>query len=198
MVKLSQVVQLAEEAHQGDVWRDGKTPFLFHPLAVASLVLKYGGSMAQACAAVLHDLIDRPVAEHARLEREFGREIADLAHAFASPQGRDEDWNASRKAYIAQVKKLPDAAKLLVLCEELHEISELLRSLSHLTQPEVWKRYPVPAMNVAWYFKEIFVAIHSAWREDKDPARRALLSDYAKLLVELNQIVFESGPAGRA
>lgn len=196
---LDRALALAEAAHADEKWRDGVTPYLSHPLAVASLVLRHGGTNAEAAAALVHDLIDRPSGRREALVDALGSEAAQIAHAFADPPAvSDSDWNAKKKAYLAQFRTAAASAQFVIVCEEFHELTDLLRELRRSAPPEVWRRYPVPAMNVAWYFKEIFAAAHAAWKSDAPAGRRALLAEYARVLVELNEIVFESGPAGRA
>src|SRR5690348_12212904 len=110
-MELHNALALAEHIHQGTAKSGTDYPFLYHPLAVASLVLKYGGSLAQAQAALLHDTIVDPQISEERLTREFGPEVARLAFAFADPPPSAntggakalEVWQRTRESYLVKL-----------------------------------------------------------------------------------------------
>ena len=56
--RFTKAVELAVEVHKGQLKKLTDNPYIFHPLAVASLVMQYGGDEEQAMAAVVHDTID--------------------------------------------------------------------------------------------------------------------------------------------
>lgn len=50
--------QAAARAHQGQVRKDGTTPYIVHPACVAFLVSLYGGSQSAIIAAWMHDIME--------------------------------------------------------------------------------------------------------------------------------------------
>src|SRR6185312_2038802 len=107
--------------HQGTLKKGTRYPFLYHPLAVASLVLKYGGNEAQARAALLHDTIAEPGVTRPMISDRFGAEVARLAYTFADPETPREiqrDWQKLRQAYLEKLAQADDDALLVVACEE--------------------------------------------------------------------------------
>lgn len=161
---------------------------LYHPLAVAALVLKYGGNSAQAQAALLHDTICEPGVTWESLHSEFGEEVANLAFAFQDPapsENTPQDWASQKRNYLAKVNSLPEPALLVILCEELHELTELVGDLKNRGH-STWKRYPVPDRDIAWYFRKI---IEIAYQ--KRPTPDPLTLDLARLTRQLVQFVHE-------
>ena len=55
-VLVGRVFGIAASAHAGQYRRDGKTPYVKHPVAVADRVAKYGHEYV--CVAYLHDVIE--------------------------------------------------------------------------------------------------------------------------------------------
>src|SRR5258706_16302357 len=77
----------ATEKHRGQVRKDADaTPYIQHPIALASLLWEVGIEDAEVlAAAILHDTIEDTQTTYDELEREFNRSIADLVAA-----GEDE------------------------------------------------------------------------------------------------------------
>lgn len=184
MTTLSKVVEFAESIH-GKELKNG-VPFLYHPMAVASLVLKYGGSQEQMLAALLHDTICSENATEQKLAQLFGEKVAALTYTFADPPlPKEASWRATKQAYLDKVATLAEEKLLLVGCEELHEIEELLYSLKYVGV-KTWERYPVHGMEVTWYFRELFSILYKNLK-----TQRALVSEFSTKLKILKDCVFE-------
>lgn len=185
---LSKSIEFAQKTHLGQHWKGTNRPMLYHPLAVAALVMKYGGDEAQIDAAILHDLICEPGISFQVLEKAFGTEAATLAYAFEDPPPPENwgtDWASLRKLYLAKIETLSEKALLIVLCEELHELTELmtdLRNEGHAT----WKRYPVPDRDITWYFRKITEIAYK-----KRPTKDSLVLDFSRMTRQLVLFVHE-------
>src|SRR5688572_28264813 len=55
--KLTEAFRFAMDKHHGQLRKLSARPFVYHPFAVAVLVLQYGGTDEQAQAAFVHDTI---------------------------------------------------------------------------------------------------------------------------------------------
>lgn len=111
----------AEARHAGQTRRDGRTPYVVHPLRVARLVRECGvGDPDLECAALLHDVVEdtlRPGEDDAGLlweiDGRFGPRVArlvgELTKAPAGVESRREyDWSFARKSPGACLVKLAD------------------------------------------------------------------------------------------
>ena len=56
--RFTDAVDYARVAHAGQVRKGSGIPYLYHLLAVSSLVLEFGGDEDQAIAGLLHDVIE--------------------------------------------------------------------------------------------------------------------------------------------
>ncbi|MEX2287770.1 MAG: HD domain-containing protein [Planctomycetaceae bacterium] len=70
----------AARSHQGQLRKDGKTPYVAHPFRVAMTVRQLFNvdDTAVLCAALLHDVIEDTPADYDDLQAEFGAEVADM------------------------------------------------------------------------------------------------------------------------
>jgi hypothetical protein len=187
---LTQALAFAEKYHSNKFKKGTEILFIYHPIAVASLVFKYGGTETQAQAAVLHDTIGEGEVSRDDLVSRFGAEVANLVFGFADPEQPSSgklSWGDEKKAYLNKVHGLTEDQVFLVACEELHEGSELLHDLKYYGS-HVWRRYPVHGMEVFWYFKELLRIFHEKLTE---PRYRPLVSEFAGLVKSLKEIVLE-------
>jgi (p)ppGpp synthase/HD superfamily hydrolase len=186
---LAAALEWAEKVHSTQKWKNTSQPFLHHPLAVAALVLFYGGDFQQAQAALLHDLIGEGVSCD-EIAKQFGEATADLVRVFEDPPevsvGKWE-WSEAKKAYLKKVESLSERSLLVIACEELHELTTLNLDLKSLGR-DVWNRYPVPGRDVGWYFRTLLNILYPKLNEVRS---KALVSEFATQTKLLSNVVFE-------
>jgi len=70
----------AARSHQGQLRKDGKTPYVAHPFRVAMTVRQLFDvdDVTVLCAALLHDVIEDTPADYDDLQEEFGAVVADM------------------------------------------------------------------------------------------------------------------------
>jgi len=197
MTLMSRALDWAEGAHAGQTRKDGVASFLVHPLAVASLVLRFGGSSDQAAAALLHDTLGLNGITLDSIRSEFGERVAGLVEAFVDPELPADipaeilekyPWETAKKAYISKLQGLDSEALLVIGCEEFHELTELASELRSAPPVEVWKRRPAHPMNYGWYYKEILKVMTTRLASGHT---RALVTEFALELRQLQERVFE-------
>jgi (p)ppGpp synthase/HD superfamily hydrolase len=189
-MKLNDAFAFACAHHAGKTKPGTGAPFLYHPLAVASLALKHGGGEDQAVAALLHDTIGDGKVTESDLSGKFGPEVARLVFAFTDPPlPPGADWTATRKAYLEKLATLDEAALFVIACEELHEISDLMID-QRFKGPAAWKRFAAPAMSVFWYFRELLQVLYKKLSAER---YRPLVAEFGGQVKEMSGIVFEEG-----
>jgi len=182
-----QAVKIATEAHSLQYKRGTETPILYHPLAVASWVLKCGGSEDQAIGALLHDAVCDSPELLKTLSTEFGSKVSDVVQAFQDPTEvpagvtmvGDTEWARSKKMYLHKMSELPSDVLLVIACEELHELSEWVIDYS-VNGSAMFSRFQkANRMEWFWYYKECLRIFMKGLTED---SHRALLTEYAARL----------------
>jgi hypothetical protein len=115
----------AERMHAGQRRTDG-TPFIFHPLEVASLLYYAGATDHLIAAGVLHDVLEKTSASEEDLRQEFGLQITRLVLSVS-----DDDQIASyAKRKAALRRQVADAgvdALMLFAADKLSKLRELRR-----------------------------------------------------------------------
>ena len=74
---VTRAYRFSEASHRGQQRASGE-PYLSHPLEVANLLVNFKMDVTTVTAGLLHDVLEDTAATKADLEREFGRDIAEL------------------------------------------------------------------------------------------------------------------------
>lgn len=117
---LLKAISFAARVHQGQFRKDGRTPYASHPFRVCLTLRHVFGVDDERllAAAALHDVIEDTTTDFDDVEKHFGRDVAQWV-AYMSKDMRLPE-SLRENAYRAQLRKAPDAVKLLKLAD-LHD-----------------------------------------------------------------------------
>lgn len=164
--RLATALAMAVEAHQGQFRKGTNIPYISHPMAVASLVIEYGGSEDQAIAGLLHDAIeDGGEAYATRIHEAFGPAVLALVEACsdgtaeskaaaATPEAKQADWKRRKEGYLARLEAEDPAALLVTACDKLHNVRSIVADLESIG-PVVFDRFTAGRDGTLWYYSEI-------------------------------------------
>jgi GTP diphosphokinase / guanosine-3',5'-bis(diphosphate) 3'-diphosphatase len=135
---LERAYQFSERSHRGQQRASGE-PYLSHPLQVASLLVDFKMDVTTVTAGLLHDVLEDTGATKDDLEREFGKEIAELVDgvtklgklAFSSREERQAE--NFRKMLVAMARDL--RVLMIKLADRLHN----MRTLDYLASDRARK-----------------------------------------------------------
>jgi (p)ppGpp synthase/HD superfamily hydrolase len=113
----------AREKHRDQQRSDG-SPFIQHPLEVASLLQSVGSSEHLVAAGALHDLVEKTDVTAAELEGRFGARITRLVLA-VSDDDRIQGYGERKAALRRQVAGAGDEALALFAADKLSKVREL-------------------------------------------------------------------------
>ena len=118
-------IAYAKRKHAGQQRGDG-TPFVQHPLEVASLLHDAGAPDHLVAAGALHDVLEKTDVNAAELRRRFGPEITQLVSA-VSDDGRIAGYASRKAALRRQVASAGNEALELFAADKLSKLRELCR-----------------------------------------------------------------------
>jgi guanosine-3',5'-bis(diphosphate) 3'-pyrophosphohydrolase len=114
---LLEAISFAARAHQGQLRKDGRTPYASHVFRVCLIVRQIFGvdDASVLTAAVLHDTIEDTTTDYDELKDEFGAEVAGwVADLSKDKRLPDEE---REKAYEAQLAKAAWQVKICKLAD---------------------------------------------------------------------------------
>ncbi len=184
--RYSEAVELARHAHSGQFRKGTKIPYLYHLLAVSSLVLEFGGDEDQAIAGLLHDLIeDCGEVYLSDVQARFGPRVAGMVQdcsdgsaeqkgAARTPDERRADWKRRKLQYLAHLSDAGPGSLLVSACDKLHNARAIVADLEDpAVGNQVFERFTAGAAGTLAYYHSL--AVLMAQREVA-PARQLELT----------------------
>ncbi len=154
-------LHLALELHNGQLRKGTATPYISHLLAVASLVLDYGGGEDAAIAALLHDAVEDQggLATLERIRREFGADIAAVVQACSDSHSLIKSpWRGRKEKFIASLPAASDAVRLIIAADKLHNVRSILQDY-RIHDEKVWNKFMGGREGTLWYYRAALNAL---------------------------------------
>jgi (p)ppGpp synthase/HD superfamily hydrolase len=159
--RFGEALAFAERAHRSQTRKGTTIPYVAHLLAVAALVLEYGGDEDQAVAALLHDVVEDQggSAMAAEVRSRFDDRIADIVLACGDADAIPKPpWRERKQAYLASVpRKSPDAI-LVTMADKLHNVTTIIEDHREVGDA-VWSRFTGGCDSTLWYYRSLADAL---------------------------------------
>ncbi len=126
--QIEKAYKLAFDAHKAQLRYSGQ-PYIIHPIAVANILLDFGMDAQSVVAAILHDTVEDTDIELERIEKEFGKDIANLVDGVTKlgrvPLSTKEEQQAEniRKMLLAMSHDI--RVIIIKLADRLHNMRTL-------------------------------------------------------------------------
>lgn len=178
----------ATRAHEGQGRKGTDVPYISHLLAVASIVLEYGGDEEQAMAALLHDAIEDQGGEvmRRRIRELFGARVTAMVDDCTDTETEPKPpWKERKLAYLAHIPSARVDSLLVSMADKLHNSSSIARDLRR-HGPAVFDRFTAGPEDTVWYYRSLVAAFAERQLEGQ---QRALLDELSKAVEELQRAV---------
>ena len=175
MNELEKAIIFAVNAHEGAYRKNGKTPYILHPMEVASIAGTMTDEIEVLAAAVLHDTVEDTAVTPEEIEKNFGKRVAELVSSETENKRKDlpsaESWQIRKIESLEKMKAAEDInVKILWLSDKLSNVRSIYR-LQMEKGADLWRIFNQkdPAKQ-AWYYRTVaeYTGILShteAWRE---------------------------------
>ena len=126
MARIRSAYAMAKKAHEGQLRKDGVSPYVSHCIAAADITVDMGLDEDSIVAALLHDLIEDTAMTHADIARQFGTAVADIVEGVTKltrvqyTNIEDEQMENIRKMLIAMAKDI--RVILIKIADRLHNM----------------------------------------------------------------------------
>jgi (p)ppGpp synthase/HD superfamily hydrolase len=153
----------AAEKHAGQTRKGSRIPYISHPMAVASLVLEYGGREDEVIAALLHDVAEDCGGQEAldEIRLKFGMGVAAIVEGCSDTlENPKPKWRPRKEAYVAHLQTAHRSVRLVSAADKLHNARSILRDYRSEGE-NVWKRFSAPKEDVLWYYSAVTRALEA-------------------------------------
>jgi (p)ppGpp synthase/HD superfamily hydrolase len=180
-----EALQFASAAHRDHLRKGTEIPYTSHLLAVAGIVLDYGGDEDEAIAALLHDSVEDRGVDPEDIRRRFGDKAANIVVACSDSLEKDPnnkaEWRLRKEAYLEHLKTASPPVLLVSAADKLHNVRSIVKDLLEVGHT-VWKRFKGGKKGSLWYY-EALVEIFKARGE-----HRLLVDELARTVAELERL----------
>ena len=128
MRTICEAVLFASESHKGQTRKDGKTPYILHPIRVAAKVSAHpAATEPMIIAAYLHDVIEDCPVTREQIEARFGTVCAEYVYLLTNiSKSLGIQPRKARKEYDAKrLSSAPKEVKIIKLCDRIDNLSEI-------------------------------------------------------------------------
>lgn len=167
-IAFNAALAMAAEAHRGQIRKGTHNalglplPYITHPVVVATLVQRYGGSEEQIIAALLHDVLeDGGPTWREPIRAAFGDSVLALVEfctdGVPDAAGHKPPWRGRKEAYLAHLRTATGPGLLVSACDKLTNLQAILLDLTEIGEA-VWARFTGGKAGSLWYYAELVAA----------------------------------------
>jgi len=146
----------AADLHRTQSRKASETPYVAHLLAVAALVLEYGGDEDEAIAALLHDAIEDQGGAPTRqkIAERFGPRVSQLVEGATETDAQPKPpWRERKEKHLAHLASADRSVQLIVAADKLHNACSLLADHERLGEA-VWSHFRGGKAGTLWYYRQ--------------------------------------------
>ena len=156
-IHFEEALIFATRLHAGQLRKGTGIPYIAHLLAVAGIVLDYGGTEAEAIAALLHDAVEDQGGPPTReeIQRRFGAEVVAIVDGCSdTDQAPKPPWQARKEAYLAGLSHESASVRLVSAADKLHNARDILGAYRSLGEA-LWGRFNGGRAGTLWYYRAL-------------------------------------------
>lgn len=179
----------AADLHREQVRKGTTIPYIAHLMAVASIVLEYGGDEDQAIAALLHDAIEDQGGARTRedIRVRFGDTVVSYVDACTDAEEVPKPpWRIRKEQYIARLAHEPPEALLVSAADKLHNVRDILKDLRG-GRTGLWEVFKGGKSGTLWYYRALVDAYRAVMRSP-------LIDELGRAVDDLERVAGERGP----
>ena len=144
---LSKAYSFAVNAHKNQK-RDSGDPYLIHPVAVADILSDLKLDSATIATGLLHDTIEDTKATYTTVEKEFGKEVADLVEGVTKISKLEDKVTQNSKAENFRKLILATSKDIRVLLVKVADRLHNMRTLKHVIDKSKRERIAKETMEI--------------------------------------------------
>lgn len=183
-IHFEDALHFATRLHAGQLRKGTSIPYIAHLLAVAGIVLDYGGTETEAIAALLHDAVEDqggpPTREEIR--RRFGDAVVAIVDGCSDTDETPKPpWRARKEAYLARLRSEPSSVRFVSAADKLHNVRDILAAYRSLGEA-LWGRFNGGRAGTLWYYRAL-VEVYRA-----TDAAPALVDELDRAVTDLERL----------
>jgi (p)ppGpp synthase/HD superfamily hydrolase len=187
--RFNRALTYATDIHATQRRKGTSIPYISHLLAVAGIVLEFGGDEDEAVAALLHDAVEDQGGP-SRLEDirvQFGDHVAAIVEACSDTDVVPKPpWRERKEAYLAHLDRATQSTRLVSAADKLANVRSIVQDYRQVGE-ELWDRFTGGRSGTLWYYRALAEAFSRL-----GPA--PLATELAAAVAELERLTADGPP----
>ena len=151
-------LSFAIQAHMGQVRKsEPDKPMIMHPLGVGQLLESFGYDDNVVAAGYLHDVVEDTKYTIEDIEKEFGKDIANLVMGASEPD-KSLSWEDRKRHTIEETKKLPLRNKLVICADKINNLEDLFLKFEKSDNRD-FSAFKRGEESQKWYYTSIYESL---------------------------------------
>ena len=167
--KIKKAIKVSLQAHSEQTRKTRiRTPFIYHPLLVATLVSRVNQDENIITAAILHDVPENApenLGFHLEfIEKQFGNKVFELVEKLTEDD-KNAPWEERKNSALLKISKMSQEAMLIKSADQIVNVYDLNEEIERYGT-EVDKRYKRPLPKMLENYENIFLELRVNWPEN--------------------------------
>ena len=157
---LEEAILFATKAHEGQMRKMAKTPYILHPVEVAAIIATMTSDLETMAAGVLHDTIEDCNVDPREIKEKFGARVSALVQSETEDRLSNsppaDTWMARKEESLLMLKHTNDiSVKIMWLGDKLSNIRSFYRAYRK-DGDKIWEGLHQKDPKIQeWYYRTI-------------------------------------------
>ncbi|HZZ73284.1 MAG TPA: HD domain-containing protein [Pirellulales bacterium] len=182
--RFNQALVFAAELHADQRRKGSATPYIAHLLAVAALVLEYGGNEDEAIAALLHDAVEDQggAATGEAIRGRFGEDVYQMVAGCSDTEIVPKPpWRERKEQHLAHLASASESVRHVVAADKLHNVRALIADYRQAGET-LWARFNGGRAGTLWFYRAMADVLRRA-------GSNPLVAELERAVAELERLV---------
>lgn len=179
---IQKAAELAWRYHKDQIRKGDDSPYIIHPIMVATILAKYRFDDVTIAAGFCHDLLEDTKCSEKEIKNACGEKVLEIVKAVTNdPDFSDKkDWEKKKLKYIETVRKGSIEAKAVCTADKIHNVLSTLEAYPK-QGPSFWNRFNRGREKKERYETEVLKMLKETWDHP-------LIREYEKLLTKVREL----------
>lgn len=173
---IDNAIKLAIKWHSGQKRKVDGSPYIIHPIAVATMLAKNEFSDETIAAGYCHDLLEDTKCTENEISTVCSPKVLRIVKAVTNDD--QKAWEEKKLGYIELVRSGPVEAKAVCAVDKIHNLQSLIEA--HAKQRSaIWKKFNRGKDKKLWFELKVLKMLKENWEHP-------LIKEYENLLEQMN------------
>ncbi len=153
--------EFAYQAHSNTKRKGSTSPYITHPMTVATILMRHNLPDEIIAASLLHDVVEDENITFDEIQGQFGEEVCFYVRSVTeppsldnSPAERKRSWKTRKRDTINSLITANKNVKMLSCADKVANLSDMERDLANQGD-KLWTRFNAPKSEQRWYYHSL-------------------------------------------